>query len=636
MRKNVYFAQVCEIYGNSAYLPYGAGAIIANCLKYPEIACAYHFPDILFFREDIDVALSRYEDPYIAAFSNNIWNTEYNKVLAKRVKEKYPECIIIFGGHNIGKDDKFLRTEPYIDILSFGEGEETFADLLKKLPTGDISDVKSIAYRKDDEIITTPRGYYGDLSSFPSPYTAGVFDTIIEKYKDLQLDVIMETNRGCPYSCAYCEWDGFGKMRLFPMEKIKAEIEWMAKNKIQYVLCGDSNFGLFKRDLEITDALVKAKRKYGYPKIFRVCYEKNSAERVFQICKTLNAEGMDKGATISFQTMCPEALENIGRKNLTLEHFSYLMKKYSEAGIPTYSELILGLPGETFESFAKGICTLIKNGQHSEIFVFSCDLLPCSPMAEEEYLKKYKIETVKVNFLTLHGTADSKTDIGETYDVIRSTYSMDRDSWVKAYMFSIYIQAFHAFPILRNFAIYLYEDTKTEYYDFYTEFIEYLLKSPGYLGDVCRKVKKKLDDSLKDGKHYASSKTGNVNWSLEEGVFLETMYDYEASADEIMPYLRRFDIPEDIFEDLTKYQTAMLRKPYEKEHSVELKYDFPSYFNNVYSRNYQPLQKRKTLIKFTPERTFDDFETYAREIVWYGRRKEAALYKKKEIEIVYK
>lgn len=636
MRKNVYFAQVCGIYGNSAYLPYGAGAIIANCLKYPEIKAVYNFPEILFIRENIDLAISKYKDPYIAAFSCNIWNTEYNKTLAKRVKEMFPECIIIFGGHNIGKDDKFLRTEPYIDILSFGEGEETFADLLKKLPTGDISDVKSIAYRKDDEIITTPRGYYGDLSSFPSPYTAGIFDNIIEKYKDLQLDAILETNRGCPYSCAYCAWDDTGKMRLFPIEKVKAEIEWMAKNKVRFLVCSDSNFGLFERDFEVTDALVEAKRKYGYPQFFRVCYEKNSAERVFQICKTLNAEGMDKGATISFQTLCPEALENIGRKNLTLEHFSGLMKKYNEAGIPAYSELILGLPGETSESFGKGVCTLIKNGQHNNTVVFSCEILPSAPMAEEEYLKKFKIETVKVNYMTLHGAADSKIDIGESCEIVRSTYSMDRDSWVKAYMFSIYIQAFHAFPIIRNFAIYLYEDTKTEYYDFYTEFIEYLLKSPGYLGDVCRKINIKLDDSLQDGKYYVNPKIGNINWALEEGVFLEAVYDFEKSREEIMPYLRRFDIPEDIFEDLTKYQTAMLRKPYEKEHSVELKYDFPSYFNNVYSRNYQPLQKRKTLIKFTPERTFDDFETYAREIVWYGRRKEAALYKKKEIEIVYK
>lgn len=634
--KNVFFVQIIVDYGKTMYLPYAAGTIIANCMQFPEITSEFAFPDILFKREKLNTSLEKIKDPFMVAFSCNIWNIEYNKALAKLVKEKYPECIIVFGGHSAGQDGKLLNEESYIDIIVQGEGETVFAELLKKIPAGKLEDVNSIAYRKNGQIVVTPKSCKEDLSKLPSPYTAGVFDSIVEKYKDYQLDVIIETNRGCPYSCAYCAWDDTGKMRLFPIEKVKAEIEWMAKNKVRFLVCSDSNFGLFERDFEVTDALVEAKRKYGYPQFFRVCYEKNSAERVFQICKTLNAEGMDKGATISFQTLCPEALENIGRKNLTLEHFSGLMKKYNEAGIPAYSELILGLPGETSESFGKGVCTLIKNGQHNNTVVFSCEILPSAPMAEEEYLKKFKIETVKVNYMTLHGAADSKIDIGERCEIVRSTYSMDRDSWVKAYMFSIYIQAFHAFPIIRNFAIYLYEDTKTEYYDFYTEFIEYLLKSPGYLGDVCRKINIKLDDSLQDGKYYVNPKIGNINWALEEGVFLEAVYDFEKSREEIMPYLRRFDIPEDIFEDLTKYQTAMLRKPYEKEHSVELKYDFPSYFNNVYSRNYQPLQKRKTLIKFTPERTFDDFETYAREIVWYGRRKEAALYKKKEIEIVYK
>ena len=102
----------------------------------------------------------------------------------------------------------------------------------------------------------------------------------------------------------------------------------------------------------------------GFPKVFRPCYEKNSADRVFRISKTLNSRGLDKGATMAYQTLCDDALKNINRKNLTMEHFSGLMASYTEANIPTYSELILGLPGETYESFSKGIETLFEEGQH--------------------------------------------------------------------------------------------------------------------------------------------------------------------------------------------------------------------------------------------------------------------------------
>ena len=108
---------------------------------------------------------------------------------------------------------------------------------------------------------------------------------------------------------------------------------------------------------------------------------------MFQICNTLNSVGMDRGATISYQTLSPAALKNIGRENLTLDHFSELLHKYNEAGVATYSELILGFPGETYESFCRGICTLLEQGQHSSLFVYLCELLPNAVMKSDSSWK---------------------------------------------------------------------------------------------------------------------------------------------------------------------------------------------------------------------------------------------------------
>ena len=85
-----------------------------------------------------------------------------------------------------------------------------------------------------------------------------------------------------------------------------------------------------------------------------------------------------------------------------MEHFSTLMQKYNEAGIPTYSELILGLPGETKESFCKGICRLLENGQHNSVSVYHCEVLPNSELALPEYVDKHKIEVIKVAFNHIH------------------------------------------------------------------------------------------------------------------------------------------------------------------------------------------------------------------------------------------
>ena len=86
---------------------------------------------------------------------------------------------------------------------------------------------------------------------------------------------------------------------------------------------------------------------------FDVTYAKGREDAVFTTAKKLFDAGLFKGPSLSFQTLSPEALENIGRSNMPLESFTSLLARYKEAGIPAYSEMILGLPGETYESFAR-------------------------------------------------------------------------------------------------------------------------------------------------------------------------------------------------------------------------------------------------------------------------------------------
>ena len=96
MKKNIYFVQVGFEFDGSVYLPYAAGTIIAYCKSRSEISEVYAFPDIIYKREKLADALERLEKPYIVAFSCSVWNTEYNKALARLVKEKYPSCLTVF------------------------------------------------------------------------------------------------------------------------------------------------------------------------------------------------------------------------------------------------------------------------------------------------------------------------------------------------------------------------------------------------------------------------------------------------------------------------------------------------------------------------------------------------------------
>ena len=114
--KNIYFIQVGFAFDKSVYLPYATGTIVAYCKAQPDISAEYSFPEIIFRRDDIESIVSKMDNPFIAAFSTYVWNVEFNKALAKAVKEKFPGCLIVFGGHSVSDRMEFLKNE-YIDIL---------------------------------------------------------------------------------------------------------------------------------------------------------------------------------------------------------------------------------------------------------------------------------------------------------------------------------------------------------------------------------------------------------------------------------------------------------------------------------------------------------------------------------------
>lgn len=634
MKKKVYFTQVGFDFGGSVYLPYAVGTMAAYALAQEDLAAAYEFPAFIFRREKVDAVLKTIRDPYIAAFSCSVWNMEFNKTIAARIKASYPDCIVIFGGHSVRENSpQLLEEEPYIDLLMYGEGEQTFVNLLRALPSGDLSSVPNIAFRRQGEVVLTQRAYYYDLSLFPSPYCSGVFDSLMAANPGTDFLAVLETNRGCPYSCAYCDWCAGHRVRHFPMEKVLGEIRWLAEHRVEYIFCGDSNFGMFDRDVEIARALVATKRQYGYPKVFRPCYEKNSADRVFEICRILNSEGMDKGATMAYQTLSPEALKNIGRKNLTLEHFSDLVRRYTEAGIPCYSELILGLPGETKESFSRGICRLLESGQHNSLSVYHCEMLPNSDMSDPEFIKKHGIQVIRVPFNHIHSAINRSEEIQEYSYLVRATNTMSRDDWVGANLFSVCVQCFHSLGLLRCFSMYLTAEGIVSYYDFFQELLHYIMASEGKIGSMWRSFREKYESSLSGDWNYHRDIFGNVTWFFEEGAFLEFVCEFDDCFAELAPFLRRFSIEEELFAEMLKYQRTIVRKPFDREKTVRFHYDFPSYYEKVAECETATLEQREIAVTICPDKEYGDVAEYARETVWYGRRKGATVYRGRELRV---
>ncbi|MEI6579335.1 MAG: radical SAM protein [Eubacteriales bacterium] len=628
-KKNVYFVQVGFAFDQSLYFPCAVGSIAAYAWQNDFVKEKYNLKEFIFKREAIDSVVSRLDNPYIFAFSNCVWNFEFNKALAKKIKTIYPKCFVIFGGHNVPDGSSLLNEEIYIDILVHGEGEEPFLDLLKALPFNSIQTVQNISFRGTNKVLVeTNRENYKNIENYPSPYLTGIFDDLMKKHSDVDFLSVLETNRGCPYSCSYCDWCAGKAVRFFPLDRIMAEIKWLSDKKIEYCFCADSNFGMFKRDIDIVDLLVESKNKTGYPKIFRPCYAKNSDENVFEICKRLNSFDMDKGATLSYQTLCDDALININRKNLTLDNFSGLLSKYIEAGIPSYSELILGLPGETYESFCNGLCELLEAGQHNSISVYYCELLPNSEMAQKSYIEKHGIQTERVPFNHIHSAQTTEnSEVQEFSNLIIATKTMSREMWVKANMFSVCVQCFHNLGLLRCFAIYLHFESKIKYLDFYNSLLSFIMNTNGTsINSLFSHFVEKLNDSTGGNWNYRNEKFGEATWFFEEGAFLELVTDYNRFWDEIKPFLKSFEIDEKIFEELLKYQTAIIKRPENPGVDIELDYDLSGYFSDIYSGIQHELIKKKNIFHIIVQNEFSSLKDYAKETVWYGRRRGATMH----------
>ena len=161
--------------------------------------------------------------------------------------------------------------------------------------------------------------------------------------------------------------------------------------------------------------------------------QKNARERAYKVQKLLADSGLSKGVTLAMQSVDPHTLKSIKRDNISIEDYQELQRRFTKDGIPTYTEFILGLPGDTYESFSRGVSDVIESGQHNRIQFNNLSILPNAEMATKENIEKDKIVTVQTPIVNVHGSLDETPADGilEKQELVISTVSMSLDSWKK-------------------------------------------------------------------------------------------------------------------------------------------------------------------------------------------------------------
>lgn len=425
------------VYNAMQHTPLALGMIIAFAQRYHGGVLQetfYFVPQMLTSKAQLRKAY-REHGPGIFLFSDYMWTLHQNLVLSHLVKQLSRESITIHGGPSapayVDACQAFFTAHPHVDIVVRGEGEVTTAEVLALLAEHRawsnldvLSTVAGLTYRQHPgsapALVRTPeRARTEELEQFPSPYLMGVFDA---PDATPWLAAILETNRGCPYGCTFCDWGSatLQRIRLFSMERIAQELEWIARQRIPVLWLADANFGIFKRDVEIAEILVKIKQQYGYPKQVVVNYAKNATERLADIIRLFCQANLATQGIISIQTHDPQTLENIHRSNIKTKRYEELISIFRQEQLPMSSDLMIGLPGQTVESFKNDLQFFFDRQVLAK--AYSTVVLPNSPMAHPDYMKQYAIQ-VDAHGYVMSTCSASAADLRKMR-WIRQTYTL--------------------------------------------------------------------------------------------------------------------------------------------------------------------------------------------------------------------
>lgn len=398
---------------------YALGMVISYAMHYQQgkLNRHYQFCPIRPFDEDqIEFFLAEQDltRPGIFLFSVFCWNQEASLKAAKAIREKSPQSVLIFGGANVPRrrEETINYFEQYqdIDIAVIGEGEETLAELLDclsrqpisrdNLPINSLLEVAGLYFRNpltNTILGTSRRALLADLNVIPSPYLNGLLDPeLLRNYTIVPLD----TTRGCPFGCTFCDWGGqtLSKVRKFDKARIIEELQWFKDHGIDNIALTDANFGIFQRDVEITDWVANQKKQSNWPRVFATNVAKNSADRVTDITLKLNDVGLTETTiAVAFQSFDETTLNIIDRKNIKISQYEKMIREFRKAGINKIcGELVFGLPGQTVESFANDLQKCFEWMLH--IRLHKLMVMPNAPMGDPAYLEKYQIVIDEDNF----------------------------------------------------------------------------------------------------------------------------------------------------------------------------------------------------------------------------------------------
>jgi len=384
-------------------LRYSYGGILANDCMPLGVAYIKAVMDQEDGGKEIDSRIFVYPDsllhalkadpPHVLMLSNYVWNEALSHEFFRIAKRLRPDILTVMGGPNISiepdRQKTYLEAHPEIDVYVLGEGDFQAHAILQAYMDAGLSvkafgqkAVESAVYRspEGEVVVNSVRPRHKNVTEIPSPWLTGIQD----EFFDGRLAPMIETNRGCPFTCTFCVQGTkfYTKVHNFPLERLKEEIHYIAKRIKQFspkmgtLRIADSNYGMFERDVDISAYIGQMQRDYGWPTFIDATTGKNRPDRIIKSVEQVS------GALVLYQavqSLDEDVLRKVKRQTIKLEAYKALEIHMRGRGLRSLSDLILGLPGESLETHLHGMKTLLDSNIH-QMHNFQAMLLKGSEM----------------------------------------------------------------------------------------------------------------------------------------------------------------------------------------------------------------------------------------------------------------
>lgn len=380
--------------------------------------------------------------PDVLMLSNYVWNESLSREFFRIAKKLNPSVLTVMGGPNIplepDRQIAYMEQHPEIDVYITGEGDFAANALLQIYSDCGLS-YKSFGTRgMDSAMWRNPEGQVvrndtrprkREVDEIPSPWLTGIQD----EFFDGRLAPMIETNRGCPFTCTFCaqgtSW--YSKVHNFDLDRMKEEIHYIARRIVAQspnmgtLRIADSNYGMFERDIEISGYIGEMQRKYGWPTFIDATTGKNRPERIIKSVEQVS------GALVLYQavqSLDEDVLRKIKRQTIKLDAYKALEVHMRGRGLKSVSDLILGLPGETLESHLAGLTTLLDSNI-DQMHNFQAMMLKGSEMEKRDSRETFKFDTRFRVLPRNFGIYDDRKVI-DVEEIIVATDTMSFDDYI--------------------------------------------------------------------------------------------------------------------------------------------------------------------------------------------------------------